>query len=172
MELSTNQRRAERLISSKTKNKDADKSKKVTKIQKIGVDGKLYTESVPDQVSTKSQISKLEVVWCRLLRRMVNRGFKRREDYSMVFTNSDIYRITGAESIENYLRKQQLRWVGHVCRMCNSSFQKRLLFSDTAKFKTDLWIKLEKISNLDRSQLRRLMMDRPNFSSWLKSYFC
>ena len=115
-----------------------------------------------------AQISKLESVWCRLLRRMVNRGFKRREDFSLVFTNRDIYRITGADMLET---KQQLRWVGHVCRMGNTTFQKRLLFAPAAKYKTDLWIKLEKYSGLDRVQLRKIMMNRQNFSNWLKHLF-
>ena len=120
---------------------------------------------------SKAQYQKIESVWCRLLRRMINKGFKRNADFSMVFTNNDVYRITGSEPIEHYIQKQQLRWVGHVCRMGNQAFQKRLLFSETAKFKRDLWIKLEKNSGFDRSQLRKLMMDRQKFSSWLNVMF-
>ena len=116
---------------------------------------------------SKSQISKLEIIWCRLLRRMVHRGFKRNDDMSMVFANREIYKITGAESIESYFRRQQFRWIGHVCRMGNQAFQKRLLFSNNQKHKTDLWVKLENISGLDHSQLQRMMMDRKKFSDWL-----
>ena len=118
-----------------------------------------------------TQVSKLEVIWMRLLRKMVNRGFKRKPDQSMLYTNNDILRITGSNKLENYIRKQQLRWVGHVCRMENSSFQKRLLFAENKKYKHDLWIQLEKISGFDRSQLRKLMMNRNEFFSWLNEKF-
>ena len=118
-----------------------------------------------------SQISKLEVIWSRLLRKMVNRGFRRNSDHSMVYTNVAIYKITGSAPIENYIRRQQLRWVGHVCRMGNDAFQKRLLFAQNKKYKHDLWIKLEHISGFDRSQLLKTMMDRNKFFSWLNYKF-
>ena len=119
----------------------------------------------------ESQISEMEVIWCRLLRRMIRRGFARKDDFSMIYSNKRVYEITGAYTIESYLRRQQLRWVGHVCRMQNASFQKQLLFSKTKKHQRDIWPKLEKITNLDRSQLQRMMMKRTEFVSLLDTLF-
>ena len=54
---------------------------------------------------TETQIASLEVIWLRLLRRMVKGGFKRKEKFKLVFTNQAIYRITAARSISSYLRQ-------------------------------------------------------------------
>ena len=120
---------------------------------------------------TESQIQELESVWCRFIRRMVPGGFRRGLDLHMLYTNEEIYRRAGMKPLRSYLRKQQLRWVGHVCRMENSRFQKRLLFAEQGKYQRDLWTRLEKISSMDRVQLRKLMMQRNDFFSWLNTFF-
>ena len=38
-------------------------------------------------------------------------------DYSFVYSNTDIYRITVTESIQNYIEKQNFTWLAHCSRM-------------------------------------------------------
>ena len=54
-------------------------------------------------------------------------------DYAYVYNNSDVYRITNAGRLDVFIRKQTLRWLGHVIRMENYMPQKQILFAKTQR---------------------------------------
>ena len=85
-------------------------------------------------------------------------------DYAFIYSNKEIHEITGTESIEIFVEKQHLKWLAHVIRMDNSSFEKQTLFMEGGK---DIWVNIEKTTGLDRKQLRKLMFDKKQFDSWL-----
>ena len=127
-----------------------------------------------------SVIKRLEVEWNRYLRRVVKHGMKRRNpppqgisddqrtegqwDYAFIYSNKEIHKITGTKPIENFVEKQHLKWIAHVIRMDNSSFEKQTLFMEGGN---DKWIHVEKITGLDRNQLRKIMFNKKQFDSWL-----
>ena len=49
-------------------------------------------------------------------------------EYAFEYKNEDIKRINKTSDILTYIQKQQLKWIAHVCRMSNTSFQKQILF--------------------------------------------
>ena len=131
-----------------------------------------------------SFIAKLEVVWVRMLRRILKGGFRRKNsppselpreeiekdqwDYSFVYSNTDIYRITGTESIQNYIEKQNFTWLAHCSRMSNNMIQKQIMFMiPSRKHYRDYWVPLENRSGMDKCQLRMTMFDKKLFNSWV-----
>ena len=72
----------------------------------------------------EQQMKKLESCWVEFLRGMVRGGWRRRstpegaeeQNFSLVYTNEDIMRITRATPVRNYVHTQYLKFIGHVCR--------------------------------------------------------
>ena len=87
------------------------------------------------------QIQKLEIEW------IVKGGFKRRDappkdiseedkkngtwDYAYIYSNENIYRITGCGPLTLFQEKHHLKWLAHCVRMDNSCLQKQTLFMET-----------------------------------------
>ena len=44
--------------------------------------------------------------------------------------NNKIYEITKSITIQNYIKEQNTRWIGHVARSSNDTLTKRLMFVD------------------------------------------
>ena len=62
-----------------------------------------------------------------------------------VYNNDNLQSITNTCSIANFCKMQHLKYVAHVTRLDNNSFQKQLLFStDHKKYTRNRWIKMEK----------------------------
>ena len=80
-----------------------------------------------------------------------------------IYSNKDIHEITGTKSIEIFVEKQHLKWIAHIIRMDNSSFEKQTLFMEGGK---DIWLNIEKTTGLGRIQLRKIMFDKKQFDSW------
>jgi len=132
------------------------------------------------QLSAK-EMQKLESVWCSLLRRMVKGGFSRKNapknkkdksipveevDWSFKLSNSDIMRITKTTEIKHFFEIQHLKYIAHVTRLGNDSLQKQFLFSNSSHHR---WKKLSDLTGIDESQLRRLMIDRKEFTRLLST---
>ena len=49
-------------------------------------------------------------------------------DMAWKMTNEKVYEITEATDCKEFIKKQQLKWFGHICRLPNNSFTKRLTF--------------------------------------------
>ena len=77
------------------------------------------------------QLQKLNAVYMSLLRRMTKGGFKRKPNsWSYIHRNDDLLRMAKTESLQTFVRKQQLKYVISVIKKDNSSIVKRLLFND------------------------------------------
>ena len=67
---------------------------------------------------------------------------------------------------------QHLKYVAHVTRLDNNSFQKQLLFStDHKKYTRNRWIKMEKDLNISTMQIQKMMKNKKEFMSLLYKTF-
>ena len=55
-----------------------------------------------------------------------------------VYSNEDLLRITGCQSISVYAQRQQLKWLAHCIRMENNALQKITLFMNPTKEKLSI----------------------------------
>ena len=95
---------------------------------------------------------------------MVNAGFARKVDsLAYRYSNQDIIRITETTPIRKHIQQQQLKYLAHVCRMQNSDIRKQVLFAENTTRSNSIWQRWEKVLHIDKSQLRKLMMDRKKF---------
>ena len=79
------------------------------------------------------QIDKLNSVYCKLLRKMIRRGFDRKPDeWAFIFSNNDILHICKMEDISTFVSKQKERYLAHMLRLPDNSMAKRLLFNSNA----------------------------------------
>ena len=109
-----------------------------------------------------------ESKWHGLLRRMINGGFTRKKDsMSYKYSNEDLVRITGTNPIRNFIQKQQLKFIAHVCRMNNKDIRKQVLFTKEIKNSHSIWNSWEKVLNIDRNQIWKIMMDKKRFFDFL-----
>ena len=115
-----------------------------------------------------AEVKKLESVWMSFLRRMVKRGFARRNvptdrsdiiaeedlDWAFIYTNQDILRITKTHPIGTYCEHQHIKYIAHLTRQNNSFFPKRWLFANVTKtYVRDLWVTLEASTEMDKVRL-------------------
>jgi hypothetical protein len=79
-------------------------------------------------------MNRINTAYMNMLRKMINKGFKRRNisesDYSYVLSNEDVLTICKTENILEYIQRQQMKYLAHIGRRPNTTFSKRLLFSD------------------------------------------
>ena len=133
-----------------------------------------------------SELNKLEIEWKRCLRRMVKGGFRRRKappkdmskegmekgswDYAYIYTDGDICPITGCQSLRIFTEKQQLKWLGHVVRVENTSLEKQTLFMESPGI-ADRWKRLERRFGVDATQIRRIMRNKSDFNRWISQAY-
>lgn len=104
--------------------------------------------------TTKQQMGKISSSYCKMLRRMVNNGFKRKvgTEFHYHYTNEEILSICKTESISNYISRQQAKYLAHIARKPNTSIIKRLHFNDNKTIKQGRPIntlETEVLQNLD-----------------------
>ena len=130
----------------------------------------------------KGELKKVEVIWHGFLRKMVIGGFERKNapshsrrsaetdsqnhdetslDWSFKLSNERLRQITKTRPIRDFCFTQQVKYMGHVCRMDNSALQKQVLFDRRAS-KT-VWNKTERTLGIDAQQIRRTMMNKREF---------
>ena len=51
-------------------------------------------------------------------------------DWSYKLNNNQVYHITKSIPMQEYIERQNIRWIGHVCRAQNNTLTKRLMFPD------------------------------------------
>ena len=89
-------------------------------------------------------VKRLDVVWNRMLRKVLKNGFKRKPDSkSFIYSNKDPLRITGCKSVQIFPEKQQVKWT-YCVRMENDALQKLSFFMTTTKknYKS-VWSRIE-----------------------------
>ena len=89
------------------------------------------------------------------------------QDWAYKLSNEMIRKITRTTEIKTFCDKQHLKYIAHVTRLENSSLQKQFLFCSTSRTSSNRWKKLAAISQMDESQLRRVMVKRKEFQQLL-----
>ena len=103
---------------------------------------------------TKTQYERMERVHMQFLRRLVRGGMSRKSsrdeikkakeamkdgvedeeitniNWAWKYSNEDILNICHAESLQDFIEKQNVRWVAHIVRASNECLTKRLMFVD------------------------------------------
>ena len=75
----------------------------------------------------------LNATYNRMLRIMVRRGFRRKEDsWSFVLSNTELHRICGTDPLDDFIHRQQKSYIAHVIRKGDDSLTKRITFNDDA----------------------------------------
>ena len=125
----------------------------------------------------EAQLKKLEACWSQLLRSMMRVGWKRQgeeddENYSFVYTNQRIEELIGTLSLRDFIDKQYLKYIGHVCRLDNFCIAKVMLFAEpTRRYYRDPWIKISKLLGLSIEQCKKLTQSRAKFAGLVNSTF-
>ena len=121
----------------------------------------------------EAEMSRIEVCWHGFLRRMINRGFDRKEDstgnesFSFKYSNEDLVRISGTTPIRTFIYNQQTKYTGHVCRLPNEDVRKKMLFAKGKKYARSVWGRLEKRLGRTKIQIQNLMMNKKKFPELL-----
>ncbi len=141
-----------------------------------------------------NELRKIESIWHGFLRKMVRNGFKRKNvppeyrkdfkrlkksvpkpndlDWSYVFSNVQLKQITKTSNIAHFCTTQHLKYVAHVTRLGNESFQKQILFStDHKKYARDRWKKFEKELEISTRQIQNMMQNKKEFTSLLNNIY-
>lgn len=129
----------------------------------------IATWNNPDDLFVK----KLDIAWHRMLREVVKNGFKRKPDSkAFIYSNKDLLRITGCQSIDIFAEKQQAKWLAHCVRMENDALQKLSLFMTTTKknYKS-VWSRIESRLGMDRQQFWKLARDKLSFNRYMNSRY-
>ena len=144
---------------------------------------------------TASELNKLETIWHGFLRKIVANGFKHKNvlveylkeskdakksnvtvpepddlNWSFVYNNSQLR--TKTKNITMFCKIQHLKYIAHVTRLDNGSFQKQLLFSCQLKrYSRDRWPKIEKELGVCKMQIQKTMQNKKEFMSLLHHTF-
>ena len=102
---------------------------------------------------SEDEFKKLEACWCGFLRRMVKGGFRRKPteegsdtNFSLVYTNTDILRITKCQTLRDFINNQYLKYTAHVCRRPNTNLTKLSLFMiPKITYYRDPWVNISKL---------------------------
>ena len=113
---------------------------------------------------TQELIKRLKSVYNGFLRKMTKGGYRRKKDsWSFALTNDDIFRLSGIEDIESYIRKQQRNYLAHLVRHDDESLSKRLVFEENPK-RAGRHVAMEKMvyehEKVSQDTFNRLAVDR------------
>ena len=99
------------------------------------------------------EFKKLEKCWHGFLSRMVKGGFRNKPtepgndtNFSLVYTNEDILRITKCRPVRDFINTQYLKYIAHVCRRPNTNLTKLSLFlTPKASYYRDPWVNISSL---------------------------
>ena len=129
---------------------------------------------------SEEEIKRLEACWCGFLRSMVKGGFRRKPavdgsdiNFSLVYTNNDIYRISKCHPIRNSINTQYLKYIAHACRRTNNNLTKLSLFIiPKSRYYRDPWIKVsELLGGISIQQAKRETQSKAGFFRLLQLKF-
>ena len=128
----------------------------------------------------EQQLNRLETCWNEILRSMVRGGWKRRnidddavqKVWRFVYSNDDIKRILKTTSLRNHVYEQHIRYIGHICRLPNTSTAKKLLFAKPSRrYYRNPWIKIAELLGVDEDQAKRVTQNRKEFNGLIAKRF-
>ena len=126
------------------------------------------------------QLKKLEACWFQLLRSMVRGGWKRHTsegeeagaDYRLIYTNQRIEELMGTLPLRDYIDKQYLKYVGHICRLDNFCLAKVMLFAEpTRSHYRDPWLKISRLMDVSVQQAKKMTQSRAEFAGLVNFRF-
>ena len=99
---------------------------------------------------SEAEFKKLEACWFGFLRRMVKAGFRNKPtepasdtNFSLVYTNIDLLRITKCQPLRDFINTQHLKYIAHVCRRPNTNLTKlSLCMIPKVRYYRDPWINI------------------------------
>ena len=128
----------------------------------------------------EEELKKLEACWCGFLRRMVKGGFRKKltdegsdTNFSLVYTNNDILRITKCQPLREFINTQYLKYIAHVCRRPNTNLTKLSLFLiPKASYYRDPWINISKLlGGITIQQAKRETQSKTGFIRLLNKMY-
>ena len=119
----------------------------------------------------QQEIDKLEACWHGFLRRMIKGGFRRKpsvgddNNFSFVYTNNDLLRITNCTPLRDFINTQYLKYVAHACRRPNTNLTKLSLFiTPKCNYYRDPWIPISKLlGGISIEQAKRETQSKAGF---------
>ena len=111
---------------------------------------------------------------------MVKGGFRRKptEDggdtnFSLVYTNADILRITKCQTLRDFINTQYLKYTAHVCRRPNTNLTKLSLFMvPKVPYYRDPWTNISKLlGGISIQQAKRETQSKPGFFRLLNTKY-
>ena len=94
---------------------------------------------------TARQRDSLDATYNKMLRMMVRKGFKRKENsWAFVLSNEELYRICATEKIGSFIERQQKSYIAHIIRRDDDALSKRLTFNDDVSHRRGTTISLLK----------------------------
>ena len=108
--------------------------------------------------TTKRQTTRLGGAHTRLLRKLVRNGNKQNEDFSYVYSNEDILKITRSIPVVEYLDWQQQKWYAHCVRSDNDRFIKQLFYESGKGGRTSQALKQKVERRMERDELQLIKM--------------
>ena len=92
---------------------------------------------------TARQRDSLDVTYNKMLRMMVRKGFKRKENsWAFVLSNEELYKICATENVSSFIERQQKSYVAHIIRRDDEALSKRLTFNDDVSHRRGITISL------------------------------
>ena len=128
---------------------------------------------------SEEEIVKLEACWHGFLRRMVKGGFRNKpsegdvHNFSLVYTNNDLLRITKCKPIRDFINTQYLKYVAHACRRPNTNLTKLSLFmTPKCSYYRNPWILISKLlGGISIEQAKRETQSKTGFLRFLQSNY-
>jgi hypothetical protein len=126
------------------------------------------------------EIKKLEACWCGFLRTLIKGGFRNKPtipgndaNFSLVYTNSDLLRITKCQPLRDFINIQYLKYISHVCRRPNTNLTKLSLFMiPRVKYYRDPWIKISALlGGITIEQAKRETQSKSGFIRLLNTNY-
>ena len=126
----------------------------------------------------EDEIKRLEACWYGFLRRMVKGGFRNKSsegdiNFSLVYTNNDLLRITKCTPLRDFINSQYLKYIAHACRRPNTNLTKLSLFiTPKSKYYRDPWITISKLlGGITIEQAKRETQSKTGFLRLLQTQF-
>lgn len=88
--------------------------------------------------------------------------------YELKFKNKEIEEIVHTMPLSNFIEKQHLKYIAHVCRSPNTALTKKLLFAKASRpYYRDPWIRIADFLHMSADQVKASTQSRSGFNEVL-----
>ena len=94
-------------------------------------------------------------------------------NFSLLYTNDDILRITKCRPLREFIDTQYLKYIAHVCHRPNTNLTKLSLFyTPKASYYRDLWINIYSLfGDISIEQAKRETQSKTGFIRLLQKHY-